>query len=225
MKKIYTVLVLFLACNAGQAQYKKASFLSKSGRTYGLGATEHFLGGGSGTMPGIVCSFGIDQGKRFFYSTDIEILLPTNFKYTTVDGIDNSTPATVTGKTKVGLLVGYNFCYYLTDIETADTKFKPFASLGLNILTLGGVGSYQISPSTVYPAKFVDDFSFNFGGSAGLGCIYSVSEAVGIKVNAGYTVEARLKKGESGSGYTPYNIYPSHPYVGIGVRFTLKGED
>ena len=212
-------------CGNLQAQYKKASFLSKAGRTYGLNAIEHFLGGGSGTIPGISLSFGADQGKHLIYSSDIEVLLPTNFQYTTVDGYDNTKAVAVTGKTKVGLLLGYNLGYYLIDVETADTKFKPFANLGFHILLSGGVGSYQYTPAEADPAKFIDDAGVNVGMSAGLGCMYSFSEKVGIKLNAGYNVETRLKKTSGYDGYTPYNFYPSHPYVSVGLRFSIIGED
>jgi hypothetical protein len=225
MGRVYAVVLIFFMCNNVHAQYKKASFLNKSGRTYGIGATEHFLGGGRGIVPGISVSFGADQGQRFIYSTDIELLLPTSFQYTTVDGYDNTKAVAVTGKTKIGLLLGYNFGYYLTNVEATDTKFKPFATIGFHMLATGGIGSYQYAPAEANPAKFIDDAGFNLGIGAGLGCMYSFSETVGIKLNAGYNFETRLKKTGGYEGYTPYNFYPSHPYAGIGIRFTLKGED
>lgn len=44
MKKIHILYLLMLASVIASAQYKKASFLNKSGRTYSLGTTVHVMG-------------------------------------------------------------------------------------------------------------------------------------------------------------------------------------
>jgi hypothetical protein len=75
MRKIYFAVAILLAYSSTQAQYKKASFLNKSGRTYDLGFASHFLSGGGGTVPGIYYSYGRDKGKRTFHWFDLELLL------------------------------------------------------------------------------------------------------------------------------------------------------
>ncbi len=117
MKKFYVGIVILLACSGAQAQYKKASFLNKSGRTYDLGFAGRFLSGGGGTVPGIYYSYGRDKGKRIFHWFDLEVLLPTRFTYNTVDKNNAETVVTVSGKSKLGIVYRYNFAYYLTDAE------------------------------------------------------------------------------------------------------------
>lgn len=227
MKKIYFGMAIILACSSVQAQYKKASFLSKSGRTYDLGFAGRFLSDGGGTMPGIYYSYGRDKGKHVFHWFDLELLLPTKFKYNTTDLNDEGTNVTVSGKSKISLLYRYNFAYYLLNTENSDIKIKPFVTAGVNFLILGGSAkSYDYTPENADPAK-IPSFgnNFSYGANAGIGGIYSISEKIGIKLMAGYNWQGQVSpQFNSGYGNTNYKIFSNHPYVGAGVRFVMTGD-
>jgi len=226
MKKIYFGIAILLAGSSVQAQYKKASFLNKSGRTYDIGFAGHFLSGGGGTVPGIYYSYGRDKGKRVFHWFDLEVLLPTKFKYNTIDKSDLETPVTVTGKSKLGLVYRYNFACYLTNVENTESKFKPFITAGINFLLLGGnPQSAEISPSYADPVKMLTYDAFSYGANAGLGCIYTLSEKIGIKAIAGYNLQGQLSSDYNNQEeYSVYKVYSNHPYVGVGVRFVMTGD-
>jgi hypothetical protein len=229
MKRIYLGLAILLACGTVQAQYKKASFLNKSGRTYDLGFSGRFLNDGAGTVPGFYYSYGRDKGKRVFHWFDLELLAPTKFHYATVDREEPSTIVNVTGKSKVGLVYRYNFACYLTDIENADTKFKPFATIGINMLLLGGnARTYEYSPKNSNPLKYVGYDNFSCGANAGLGGIYAMTEKIGIKFMAGYNLQTQVDPTSSANapaGLTSYKVFTNHPYVGVGFRFLMSGDD
>jgi hypothetical protein len=57
---------LILATTTVSAQYKKASFFTKGGRTYTLGATFHAMGDGKGTPIGFFYSGGKRQYRQAF---------------------------------------------------------------------------------------------------------------------------------------------------------------
>jgi hypothetical protein len=227
MKQIYLSIAVILACNIATAQYKKASFLNKAGRTYDVGFTGHFLSGGGGTMPGIYYSYGRDKNKRAFHWFDIEVLLPTKFQYTTYDKNNPEAPVTVKGKSKIGFAYRYNFAYYLINAETSGSKIKPFVTAGVNILAIGGGGTidgYDYPPNTD-PEKIIDANPVSFGANAGLGAIYSFSEKIGIKLTAGYNLQAQMSPGNFNESSSVYKVFSNHPYAGIGVRFVMTGND
>ena len=226
MKRIYFGIAILLACSSVQAQYKKASFLNKSGRTYDVGFTGRFLRGGGGTVPGIYYSFGRDKGRRVFHWFDMEILLPTKYKYNTYDKNNPEVAVTVTGKSKLSFLYRYNFACYLTNVEHSESKFKPFITAGVNIAALGGGSNgYEYLPYDSDPAKIVDDNPISFGGNAGVGSIYSFSDKIGIKIMAGYNLQTQVSPGNYYSNeYSLYKVLSSHPYVGVGIRFVMTGD-
>ena len=227
MRKIYLFMVILFVCSCVQAQYKKASFLNKSGRTYDLGGMGHFLSGGAGTFTGLYYSYGRDQGKRTFHWFDLEVILPTKFSYTTFDRNNSGTAVTVTVKSSLLFMYRYNFAYYLNEPENSESKFKPFVTAGVNIKISGNNASnYELKPDNTVPAKVADFTGFSMGVNAGIGGIYALSEKIGIKVMAGYNVQSQQNpSGYSGSeGYTIYKVYSSHPYVGLGIRFLIKGD-
>jgi hypothetical protein len=218
-------MAILLAGTHVDAQYKKASFLSRSGRTYDVGFSGRFLGDG-GTLPGVYYSYGSDRGKRIFHWFDLELLLPTKFSYQTVDKSESQIPVTVTGKSKLGLVYRYNFACYLTDVENSESKFKPFATLGINFLFFGGTAkSYEVSPEYANPTKMVGTSNFSYGANAGLGGIYELSDKLGLKVVAGYNMQGVVDGNDYISeGYTTYKVLPSHPYITVGLRFLMVGD-
>ena len=57
MKKTTVTLIVLICFSGLQAQYKKASFFDKEGRTYGINAESHFLGDGKKSPVGVSLSF------------------------------------------------------------------------------------------------------------------------------------------------------------------------
>lgn len=95
MKKInLTLLVLFIGLSS-IAQYKKASYFGKEGRTYGLGTRFYTLGGYSGTVMGYTLSLGKDtDGKRFFTGQEFQIIPSYKVQLEVLDSFQNSLSTT-----------------------------------------------------------------------------------------------------------------------------------
>ncbi len=80
MKKLSSIALLFFICFSLSAQYKKASFFGKEGRTYGIGTQLYAMGDGKGSPVGFAITFGRDRdGKQFFPPGTFNISLLTNF--------------------------------------------------------------------------------------------------------------------------------------------------
>ncbi|HPH83876.1 MAG TPA: hypothetical protein PLC48_00400 [Ferruginibacter sp.] len=226
MRKFYFLLVMTACSLSVEAQYKKASFLTRGGRTYDLGFSGHFISDGKSNVPGIYYSYGSDKGKRFFQWNDLELLLPTKFEYQTRD-VNLLTPVTVTGKSKLGLAFRYNVGFYLLNPKNEKNKLKPFLTIGLNVLALGGSAkpvSVEYNPDlTNGVEKYPGETTFSFGGNVGAGAIFTLSDKFGIKLAGGYNLQSQVEPSKYDDSYDSFNVYGSHPYVNLGVRFTMMG--
>ena len=224
MKKFIIMALIALSCMKAEAQYKKASFLNSTGRTYDVGFAARFMGDGMSTMMGIHYSYGKDRGKRLFHWFDLELLLPTKFTYKTYSNDDPNITSTVSGKTKIGLSYRYNLAGYLTDITKTDAKFKPFAALGINVIIFGATANEVVGTPTLIDAVITPVFfTFSIGANAGLGCLYNFNPKIGMKFTAGYNFQTNTDTGyDSGE---KYDLYKSHPYITLGVRFTMPERD
>src|SRR5688572_29162933 len=104
-KLIPTAVVLFLSFSLS-AQYKKAGFFEKEGRTYELGSQIYMMGKGNGNPIGYKIAFGRDKdGNRFFSSWDIQFIPSHEYSYTSTD--ENETPIAVSGNSKAILVYGW----------------------------------------------------------------------------------------------------------------------
>jgi hypothetical protein len=218
-------MAMAFVCLSVNAQYKKASFLNKAGRTYDLGFTGHLIS--EGMVPGIFYSYGKDNGtKRLFHWFDLELLLPSKFKYTTED-VDTKEAVTVKGSSKVGLIYRYNLGCYLLDNTKEGAKFLPFVTGGINVLLLGGTAKdYTTSPENVNPVKVATNQNFSAGANAGIGMIYSFTSKFGLKAAAGYNYQYNKTPSSWSDGvYSVYNVYTSHPYVSVGLHFRMENDD
>jgi len=227
MRKIYLCMVILFVCSGVQAQYRKASFINKSGRTYDVGGMGHFLSGGAGLFPGIYYSYGRDQGKKTFHWFDLEVILPSKFSYNTVDRNNPSVPVTVNYKSNAVYIYRYNYAYYLINPENSELKFKPFVTAAVSfLLTSVQPMVFETKPTNSDPAKRANFDGSTFGANAGIGGIYALNDNFGIKLTAGYNFQLK----NEASSYTPAagttinHIYGSHPYVGLGLRFLIKGD-
>jgi len=230
LKHYFFALLIFAGAHAN-AQYKKASFLNKKGRTYEAGATARFLTEGHSIAPGLAYSFGRQhEEKRTFHWFDLEFLLPTKFHYETVDH-DTQTPVTVSGKSNLGFAFRYNFGYFLADNSNAKNKLLPFVTGGLGIVFGADAMNTTYSPDGSYDVlKQPVRSDLNLGGNLGVGVVYNFTKTVGMKLSGGYSYQYNFNNDYSGSdyqanGYSFYNFFTSHPYVGLGVRFTIAQND
>lgn len=223
--------VLMLIGAQSHAQYKKANFLNRKGRTYEFAGTAHFISAGHATVPGILYSFGREhEEKRTFHWFDFEVLLPTKFSYATVDHTTKA-PVTVSGKSSLGFAFRYNFAYYLADNSNADNKLLPFVTAGLGIaLAAPQAREYVYTPQDAYdPQKQPVSSDANLGINLGAGLVYNISQVVGIKAAGGYSYHYNYNVGIDGSstsdGYSIFNFYTSHPYATLGIRLTMPQRD
>ena len=229
MKKNYLIALMVLLSINMHAQYKKASFLTKAGRTHDIGGAGHFINDGNVTLPGIFYSYGKESTeKRIFHWFDLELTLPAKFSYKTQDAVSQN-PVTVSGKSSTGLIYRYNLAYYLMDNSNADNKLLPFITAGINF-TIAGT---KIKTVVYSPESFTDVKKTpaadggNAGANLGLGGIYNFTSKVGLKLTAGYSyqVNANANGFNQPDGYSIYNVFASHPYVTLGVRFRMDGDD
>lgn len=223
------VLVLF--CAQSQAQYKKANFLNKKGRTYEFAGTAHFLSEGHATLPGIVYSFGREhEEKRTFHWFDFEALLPTKFSYQTED-FTTKAPVTVSGKSSLGFVFRYNFAYYLMNNSNADNKLLPFVTAGLGMaIAPPGTRDIVYTPQDTYdPQKQPVSTDLNLGVNLGAGLVYKFSPVVALKAVGGYSYQYNTNTDMGNSytsdGYSSYIVYTSHPYASLGIRLTMPQRD
>lgn len=220
MKKISVSAFLFFLCLSLAAQYKKASFFGKEGRTYGLGTQLYAMGDGKGSPVGYSITFGRDQdGKQFFSSWELQLIPSYKYSFNTTNAIDE--PITVSGKAKTHLIYGVNYGFYLLKNDNEDRKLKPFVTAGFNIVMLGGMKTTDVD---YYDnKKVVSDQNFSAGLKGGLGCVYNLSSKFSLKLDGGYNYQYNLSI-EDIEKERAYFLFTSHPYVSAGVRFRLVSE-
>jgi hypothetical protein len=222
MKKLIpTFLILFLSYSLS-AQYKKASFLSKQGRTYEAGAQLYALGKGQGNPIGYKLAFGRDQdGKQLFSFWELQYIPSYKYAYTTTSTYDN-TPVKVNGSTNATLIYALNYGYHLLKNDNPEQKVKPFVFAGINIVLLGGIKTESSTPEYTYGKKQTNWPDLNTGVGGGLGSLFNFSEKLGLKVQAGYAYMFSLKYEDDGE--EKYTLFGSHPYVSAGLRLRIVSE-
>jgi hypothetical protein len=222
MKKATLTLIVLICFSGLQAQYKKASFFDKEGRTYGINAESHFLGDGKKSPIGFSLSFGRDRaGKHLFSTTDIRVLPPFKFSYETQDM--NGNPVTVSGKSKMHLIYGMNWGYFIRQNEEEQT-FKPYVTAGFNVVILGGVKQFDNEDYSYDVVKIAPVHQFSTGIGGGLGAVFNINSAIGIKLEGGYTYQWNLSTDYAFEDGDLYYMYPPHPYASLGLRFRVVSE-
>lgn len=228
MKKRSIIILLLISSIATQAQYKKASFLNKSGRTHDLGITSHFVGKSNSTALGIFYSYGREKGKRVFHWFDLEFTLPAQYSYKSTV-VSTGDPVAIKGKTSVGLFYRYNLAVYLTDFKNEDKKVLPFADAGINVMILSMVprtakyspdGNYSSYEITNYP-EIADVTSY--GAHVGGGIIYKFKEKIALKAVLNYNFQGNVSGG-SGTAKEDNTFYylTNHPSLSVGLRFKIE---
>jgi len=217
MKKISVTLVALFVCITLSAQYKKASFLEKEGRTYAIGTRMYAMGDGKGSPLGYFLGFGKDaDGKQLFTWWEFQFIPSYKFSFETAnyDGL----PIVVDGTTKATFIYAYNFGYHLLKNESAEQKIKPYVTAGFNMKAFGGVKeSYYNDGSN---KKSVPETAWGFGIGGGAGCMYNITSWLALKVEGGYMHQFNFTP-EDNADHESYFLFTSHPYASAGLRFRL----
>jgi opacity protein-like surface antigen len=219
MKKIFFAVMITAGFTA-QAQYKKANFLNKDGRTYELGGMGHFMSSPRSAQPGLFYSYGRETDKNIFYWLDLEVTLPSKLSVAETD--HDGVPLTIVGKSKPGFIYRYNVGYYLVD-KTGDRKILPYLTAGLS-LKIGGTGvkTDQDLSNTEFNTE---DFAVGVGLNGGAGVMFKISDQFQIRLAAGYNYEYYPKEDDGQFSEFPYQSYVSHPYASIGFRMKIRNKN
>jgi hypothetical protein len=227
MKQLLFVLFLIFATTAVSAQYKKASFFTKGGRTYTLGATFHQMGDGKGTPIGFFYSGGKDNtDKRLFRWYELEFLPAYRFSYQTMGyNYNNSTgikePVTISGKSQFQFLYNFNLGYHLLNRSEGEKKINPYVFAGVDLLLLGGASYTSGGSETHYEFdKNLSEETVGIGFRGGVGALLNFSEKIALKTDLGYNVHYNLDLGE----YTTpmYYTFANHMFLSTGIRFRFS---
>ena len=152
MKKIIPLLAVLFLSTSVSAQYKKASFFGKEGRTYEIGSQLYAMGGDKGNPIGFKVAFGRDQdGKRFFSSWELQFIPSFKYSYVTTD--DGDAAVTVNGTTKPYFLYALNYGFHVLKNDEEKRIVKPFVAAGLNIVLGGQSKAETFTPDNVYGLK------------------------------------------------------------------------
>lgn len=232
MKKLFLLAVFFSAIATSQAQYKKASFLKKKGRTYDVGLTSRVFGGGNSAALGFSFGYGKERSdKRLFHWWDLDYVLGNKFNYSTTalvytGGVNLEKPVTVSGKTAASLAWRYNLAYFILDNGNEDNKLLPFVDLSVGIMgTLYGKGTYTTTPEAI--SNLNKPVLLTIGGytaGIGAGAIYKVNNGFGIKLTAAYN-GVLTSENSSYSGEGNFKTLPNHVSISIGAHWLLDRDN
>lgn len=221
MKKIISAVIVLFITYSVSAQYKKASFFGKQGRTYEFGAQLYSLGKGQGSPIGYRVGFGRDRdGKQFFSSWDLQYIPSYKYSYQTTDNYSNA-QVTVNGSTSGILLYGLNYGFYLLKNDNADRKIKPYVCAIINFGLTGGIKSETITPDSYEPNKVTSWPAINFRFGGGVGCIYNFTNKFGLKLQGGYVHRLYMDYDYDGSDDQVYRPFGNYVSVSAGLRLRI----
>lgn len=219
MKKFIPVLTALLFTFSLSAQYKKASFFDKEGRTYEFGSRIYMMGGGRGNPIGYSIGFGRDRaGKQFFSAWEIQIIPSYKYAYTTVD--ENNAPIQKNGSTKSLWIYSPNYGYHLLKNEEGKVV-QPYVLAGLHVLVSGGVKEETETQGYGYPQRNTSEQSISVGISGGLGCLVNFNSTFGLKIQGGYDHQFNMSADYWDDAIKPYFLFPSHSYASIALRLKV----
>ncbi|WP_276485135.1 hypothetical protein [Paraflavitalea pollutisoli] len=221
MKKFSFTLLLFTLYAGTFAQYKKASFFEKAGRTYALGSRLNALGDGKGGPIGFYISFGRDQdGKRLFTNWDLQYIPGFKFSKNVLD--EDKAVRTIRGKSRAQFIYGYNWGYHLIKGEGETPRIQPYLTAGFNFVISGGVKEWDDYYTNTDP--YISERSFGVGIGGGAGAVFNLSSWFGLNLAAGYNLQGNIAT-DGDYAQKAYHMYTSHPYVSAGVRFRISSDD
>ena len=231
MKAISLIAVLAALCLCTNAQYKKASFLNKEGRTHELGTNFSFIGNGGGSpVLSIVYSGSLEGEKKLSLFSDIELMMKgkLGFNAEYYNDIGATSTGKLTGETPMYLLIKYGVQYRFVKGESGDdAKLVPYARLGL-LYGIGFGNDYKlkdkdgnaVSPGNSTPST--PDHESPFGLEAGAGVTYYFAKNFGVKIGANYRELfhiSGINEGSSTSGI--YFPLKSHPGISVALKYRI----
>jgi hypothetical protein len=227
MKKLFLLAVLFSAITTAQAQYKKASFLNKEGRTYEFGTSLNFLNKVKSNALDLHIGFGREaNSRRGFHWYDFRFMPKYNFQINSVGQLNNSgisVPVVVSGKSNALFSINYNYGRFLIDNSNENNKVLPFAKFNIGWGASYGIIDYKTSPNA---SSINDDFAeYNSALTvgAGFGLTYKVSKTIGIKALGTYNFVYSLENKDNDVFDLFYYVtYPAHPSVSLSVRWLFE---
>lgn len=209
MKKINLTLLVLLICFSSMAQYKKAGYFGREGRTYSLGARWYALGEGINTQMGYSLSLGNDvEGKQWFFGWGLQYI--PSYDYTLAASKWDGTSYYVMGTTRSTMIFEYNFGRFLLNNEKVERKIKPYLAGGIGIKFAGGAKESTDEDPEAQPPVF----GLGLSGGGGLFCYFT--KHIGIQAEGGYNYQIKLDAEEK------YNPFPKHTYVKAGLVFRLQ---
>jgi hypothetical protein len=218
MKRLMPALTIMLLSLAASAQYKKAGFLDKEGRTYELGTRMFMFGDGKGNPMGFHFGYGRDRGKTFG-GTDFHYIPSFAYSYKTED--DYGAPVNVDGKSQGMLIISTSLGLHFLKNED-DRMFDPYAKIALSVLLTSGV-KYENRDTYAYTKRNTSDQSLSAGIGAGLGCHINFSPKWGLKLEGGTTRVVNFSADHWDDDVKPFYLYVSHMYVDLGLRLRIMG--
>jgi hypothetical protein len=225
MRKWMFFLAALVISTSVSAQYKKAGFFDRGGRTYELGTQLNAFGKGRGTPIGFKIGFGGDRdGKQFFSCWDIQYIPSYKFSFTALDDINGAT-VNVNGTAKSTLVYAANYNFHLlkNDGET-QRVVKPFLGAGFVMTFTGGLKT-QDPEDAYYLNQQVIDQPFTVGAGAHAGALIGFTPTLGVKLQAGYNYTFTFNDDFRGTEVKGYSLFPSHPYASLTLRLRVASKE
>jgi hypothetical protein len=216
MKKLMPVLMIVLISTGAFAQYKKAGFLDKEGRTYEVGTRMFMFGDGKGSPIGFHFGYGRDRAKTFV-GTDFHYIPSFSYSYKTED--DNGAVVNVDGKARGMLVLTWGVGFHFLKNEE-DRVFDPYARLTLNVLLVSGL-KYENRDTYNYTKRNTSDQSLSAGIGAGLGCHINFSHKLALKLEGGTDRQLNISPDHWDDDVKPFYFFVSHMYVDLGLRLRI----
>jgi hypothetical protein len=226
MKQISMVILILLIGISLKAQYKKASFFNKSGRTYEITTNFHFSRNLSNPAIGFSFNLGrMSSSRRSFSWWGLECILPANYSFQTIDASQGSDNVTVSGKSNLAIAYNYNVGYFLMNNSNEKNKLLPFINMGYDIYALGGMSNnYTYAGDEL--SKVPSNHCFTTGLNFGAGAIYNFSDKYALRLNGGYNFQFNLDLSSSGLNNSDYYYpFPSHPFVNLGIMLKILRDE
>ncbi len=222
MKKGMLSVILLTAFISVFSQYQKASFFSRSGRTYSLGTQLHALGGGRGTPLGYFFAQGVDNNeKHFFFWYDFEIIPSYKYSYKTsyTDLVTSQeVPVTVSGSSRLHLIYNYHLGFHFLNRSQSEPPFQPYAFVGVSLVAFGksrdDSNAYMYGDLKKYPIEG----GFTIGFKSGLGVVWAITPKLGLNITGGYNPVFNFGGDVEAARY---DVLISHVSASAGIRFKI----
>lgn len=230
MKKNILLLLLLNITISSFAQYKKASFFNKEGRTHELGTNISFIPNGGGTpVFSIVYSGSLETDNKLSLFSDIEVMLKgkLSFNGEYYNNLANTEYGKITGQTPAYLIIKYGAQYRFIKKESTDnSKFVPFARFGLLYgiafsadYKLRDANGNYISSGNSTPATPENESPF--GLEIGGGATYYFTNSIGVKFAANYRQLFNINGIKTGNADNVFYPLKSHPGISISLKYRI----